>query len=154
MNKLLKLITSLTLTLGVGALGSTLTLPSIDIWYRFLNKPFFSPPDWVFGPVWTALYILMGLSLYLVWNSKSKNKNMVMGLFLSQLGLNFLWSVIFFANRNPQLAFAEIIILWIFILMTIKETKKISSNAAYLLYPYLAWVTFASILNLSVAILN
>lgn len=154
MKNLLKLIASLALTLGVGAMGSIFTVSEITTWYAGLNKPFFSPPNWVFGPVWTTLYILMGVSLYLVWISKKKKRDMVMGIFLFQLFLNFLWSIIFFANHNPQAAFIEVIILWVFILMTIKETRAISKNASYLLYPYLAWVTFASILNLAIVILN
>lgn len=149
-----KFVVSILFCLGVGGLGSLFTAPAIDNWYSTLNKPTFSPPNWIFAPVWTTLYVLMGISLYLLWISKKKGKDMAIKLFLIQLALNFLWSLIFFGMHNPQLAFLEIIILWASILSTIREAGKISKKATYLLYPYLLWVAFALILNLSVVILN
>lgn len=148
-----KLFTSIVLCLGVGGLGSVFTAPAIAAWYSTLNKPVFSPPNFIFAPVWTTLYILMGISLYLLWTSK-KNKNAAIKLFLIQLGLNFLWSLIFFGMHSPQLAFVEIISLWIAIFLTIRISAPISKNAAYLLYPYFLWVSFATLLNLSIALLN
>lgn len=149
-----KLIVSIVLPLCIGFLGSALTFPSISTWYVTLNKPFFSPPNYVFGPVWTVLYILMGISLYLLWTAKKKEKNKAIKLFLIQLVLNLFWSVIFFGLHNVQLAFFEIMALWIFILLAIRQSLLISKPAAYLLYPYIVWVSFASILNLFIVILN
>lgn len=144
-----KLILSIGLCLGVGIVGSFFTTSSIPTWYATLNKPFFSPPNFIFAPVWTTLYILMGISLYLVWQ-----KGKVPTIFWIQLILNFLWSILFFGLKNPVLGFVEIVVLWITIFLTIKNFYPISKWAAYLLIPYLLWVTFASILNLSIVILN
>lgn len=141
--------------LFAGFLGSYFTAPFIPTWYSTLNKPFFNPPNFIFAPVWTTLYILMGISLYLVIVSKSKkDKILSYKYFFTQLILNTLWSIIFFGMQNPTLAFVEIIILWIFIYKTICEFKKINTTASYLLYPYLAWVSFASLLNLAIVVLN
>lgn len=144
-----KLILSIGICLGVGVLGSIFTISSIPTWYATLNKPFFSPPNWVFGPVWTILYILMGISLYLVWI-----KRRIPAVFWTQLLLNAIWSIIFFGMKNPLLAFVEIIILWLAIFLTIKSFYKINRLAGNLLIPYLLWVSFASILNLAIVILN
>lgn len=149
-----RLIASVTLPLAIGALGSIFTVSAITTWYAILNKPFFSPPNWIFGPVWTTLYILMGISLYLLWTSKKKGKTKAIKLFLIQLVLNLFWSILFFGWHNPLAAFAEIIALWIFIFLTIRQSLLVSKNAAYLLYPYIIWVTIASILNFSLLILN
>lgn len=139
----------LILCLSAGFIGSIFTTPSIPTWYAGLAKPFFSPPNWLFGPVWTFLYLLMGISLWLVMR-----RGRVPVYFWFQLILNTLWSIIFFGFRSPFFAFIEILILWYFILRTIKSFTKISSTSAYLLYPYLAWVSFASILNFSIWFLN
>lgn len=148
------LILAILLCEGVGILGSFFTISAIPTWYATLNKPSFSPPNFLFGPVWTMLYALMGFSLYLVWTSKVKSKQMALKYFWAQLGLNALWSIIFFGFKKPGLAFVEIIALWIAIWLTIKSFRRSSRAASYLLYPYLAWVSFASILNLSVWVLN
>lgn len=148
------LILAILISEGAGILGSIFTVSSIPTWYATLVKPSFSPPNFVFGPVWTTLYALMGISLYLVWISKAKSKKYALKLFFFQLGLNALWSIIFFGLKNPGLAFLEIIVLWIAILLTIKAFSKISKNASYLLYPYIFWVSFATILNFSIWILN
>ncbi len=147
---------SLILCLGAGIIGSVFTAPAITSWYAFLNKPFFNPPNWIFGPVWTLLYILMGISLYLVLISKSKTNgyHQALQLFAIQLVFNILWSVIFFGLRNLLAAFLEIIILWIAILLTWQKFGKISRTAANLLIPYIAWVSFALLLNLAIVILN
>lgn len=149
-----KLIFSIGICLGAGILGSFFTVSSIPAWYATLQKPAFSPPNWVFGPVWTILYIMMGVSLYLVWISKGKLKQKALNLFFVQLGLNALWSIIFFGMKNPTLALVDIVALWIAIVLTIKYFYPVSRLAAYLLVPYLLWVSFASILNLSIVILN
>lgn len=140
----------------IGILGSVFTISQIPIWYAMLNKPFFSPPNWIFGPVWTTLYALMGISIYLIYESKIKktDRQFLVKIFFLQLFLNFLWSVIFFGMHLLFIAFIEILILWVVILLLIFKFYKVSKPAAYLLIPYLLWVSFASLLNLFVAILN
>lgn len=152
-NKFIKLVISILLPFAAGAIGSYFTIPSINSWYSSLNKPVFSPPDFLFGPVWTILYILMGISFYFVWTSNSPKKDAIR-LFLIQLVLNALWSIIFFGLRNPLLAAVEILFLWGAIFLTIKSFAKVSKLSSYLLWTYLAWVTFATILNLSIVFLN
>jgi translocator protein len=149
-----KLIVSIVLCLGVGAFSSYLTVSAIPTWYATLNKPFFNPPNFVFAPVWTTLYILMGISLYLLWIAKKKGKAKAIKLFLIQLAFNFSWSIVFFGLHNILLAFVEIIALWIFIMLTIRQSLLISKTSAYLLYPYVVWVSFALVLNLFIVILN
>ena len=154
-NRYLILIASVLLCLGVGFIGSLFTTASIPTWYASLNKPFFAPPNYVFGPVWTTLYILMGIAFYLILTAKkSKNRQQAINIFIMQLILNFCWSIIFFGMRNPLLAFIEIILLWILIFLTIKLFATVNKTASYLLYPYIAWVSFASILNLAIVLLN
>lgn len=149
-----KLVVSLLLPFAAAAIGSYFTFPAIGSWYQTLNKPVFSPPNWVFGPAWTILYILMGMSFYLIWISKKKGKKTAVKFFLIQLALNASWSIVFFGLKNPPLAFANILLLWITILFTINYFYKISKKAAYLLYPYIAWVSFATALNLAIVLLN
>jgi tryptophan-rich sensory protein len=151
-----KLLIAIGLCLGTGAVGGLATAGSINTWYVNLSKPFFNPPNWIFGPVWTILYILMGIALYLVWINPpaKKNPHRAEMLFGVQLFLNILWSVIFFGLKNPLAAFLEIILLWAAILLTWQKFKEISKFAANLLVPYLAWVSFAAILNLAIVILN
>jgi tryptophan-rich sensory protein len=139
----------------IGISGAVFTTPAIPTWYAGLTKPWFSPPNWLFGPVWTLLYLMMGAAAGLIWSEKTETgKNRAKWLFGVQLGLNFLWSMIFFGLRQPAVAFGEIILLWGTILATIREFLKINRTAAYLLIPYLAWVSFAAMLNLAVARLN
>ncbi len=143
-----KLILSIGLCLGAGVLGSVFTSSSIPTWYATLNKPFFSPPNWVFAPVWTILYILMGVSLYLViCNMRNVIRSKAVTIFGIQLILNVAWSIIFFGFKNPVLAFVDIVALWIAIVLTIKSFTKINKLAGNLLIPYLFWVSFASLLN-------
>jgi benzodiazapine receptor len=119
-----------------------------------LNKPFFNPPHWLFGPVWITLYLLMGISLYLIWNNDGKDSKSALIVFSIQLGLNTLWSLLFFGLKNPLLAFIEIILLWLFIVLTILFFYQKSKTASFLLIPYLLWVSFASVLNFSIFYLN
>lgn len=156
MGKLPKILLSIILCMAVGILGSMFTAPAIPGWYAGLIKPFFSPPNWLFAPVWTLLYILMGVSLYLVWSKGTKDKKVKSALkvFAIQIILNAIWSPIFFGAKNLFLAFIVIIFMWIYILNTIQAFSKVNKIASYLLYPYLAWVSFASVLNFSVWILN
>ena len=153
-NNILKLIFSVILCQLAGLIGSVFTTSSIPTWYSALNKPQFNPPNWVFSPIWIVLYFLMGISLYLVWSKKSKYKKTAVTFFGVQLGLNALWSIIFFGLQSPFYAFIEIILLWFFILMTIIYFYRISKPAAYLLIPYILWVSFAAVLNFSIFTLN
>ena len=125
-------------------------------WYNPLNKPFFTPPSWLFGPAWTVLYILMGVSAYLVWKKGFKKKQIkeALKIFAIQFVLNLSWSPIFFGAKQIFLALIVIIIMWIIIFKTIKVFAKIDKTASYLLYPYILWVSFATILNFSVWLLN
>ena len=156
MNKYIKLIIAIALPLAAGAIGSSATFTGIDSWYTTLNKPSFNPPNWIFGPVWTTLYILMGISLYLIWQKGLKKefiKNSFI-LFIVNLILNSFWSIAFFGLENPGLAFLVIIVLWIVILTLILRFYKINKLASYLLIPYILWVSFASVLNFSIWQLN
>ena len=153
MNKWVKLIASILICQIAGIIGSIFTAPSITTWYANLQKPGFSPPNWVFGPVWITLYTLIGISLYLVWNKK-KNIKIPLTLFFIQLILNSIWSIIFFGLQNPFYALIEIIILWITILLTIINFYKVSKKAGLLLLPYIIWVSVATILNYYIWILN
>lgn len=151
-----RLIASLALCFFVAFAGSMVTMPAIEGWYAGLNKPFFNPPNWVFGPVWSILYALMGISFYIVWNkglSWKKEKHAILGFF-AQLFLNFFWSFMFFGLEQPFVACFVIVALWLAIFYTFMKFKKISKTAAYLLIPYLAWVGFASFLNLFIVTLN
>ena len=135
------------------------TQSSIKTWFPTLMKPSFNPPNWVFAPVWSMLYIMMGIAAGLVWNrmEASKDKELVkksLIFFAIQLGLNALWSVLFFGLRNPMLALIEIVLLWLMIYETYIKFGKIDKIAGYLFLPYLAWVSFASILNASIWWLN
>lgn len=138
-----------------GFLGSVFTIPSIPGWYAGLTKPFFNPPSWVFGPVWTTLYLLMAIAAYLIWASGSNNKTVsALKIFGVQLILNVFWSLVFFGIHEIVWGFIVIVALWVAIFITIKQFKKINSTASLLLWPYLAWVSFATLLNFSLLILN
>lgn len=151
-----KLLVALVICQLAGVVGTLFTTPSISTWYATLRKPFFNPPNWLFGPVWVTLFILMGISFYLVWNKGAKNKKVkiALGAFAIQLALNALWSILFFGLRSPFYAFIEIVMLWTAIVFTIIKFYKISRGAALLLLPYIIWVTIAAVLNLSVWMLN
>lgn len=132
-----------------GFIGSFFTIRAIPTWYASLNKPYFNPPGWIFAPVWTILYSLMGIALFLIL-SKGMEKQSVriaVGIFAAQLMLNALWSIIFFGLKNPFFAFVEIIFLWFAILASIIAFFRLSRTAAILLIPYLLWVSFAAVLN-------
>ncbi len=151
--KFSKLFFSLIICFAVAGAGSAVTLNAISTWYAILNKPIFNPPNTIFGPVWTLLYLLMSISLAIVWSQKKKTIS-ALQMFFAQLGLNFLWSYVFFGLHLPFGGLIVIILLWAAIFQTIKRFSPISKYAAYLLYPYLAWVSFAAILNLAIVILN
>ncbi len=154
--KIIPLILSLLACYAAGAIGSYFSIDAIPTWYTTLNRPPFNPPNWIFGPVWSTLYAMMGVSLYLIWQKKTNSlvKKQGIWFFAIQLILNTLWTIVFFALQSPTGAFLMVIALLVFIVLTIRKFSKISKPAAYLLYPYLAWVSFASILNFSIMILN
>jgi len=150
-----KLLVSIILPLSLGAIAGMFTSQSVPEWYATLNRPSFNPPNWIFGPVWTILYILMGISLFLIWKQNvSKERNRAILVFLIQLLLNFGWSFIFFYFNKIGLALVEIILLWINIVIMLVLFYRIKPMAAYINIPYLLWVTFATLLNVSFYFLN
>ena len=156
MNKFLKILIAVAICLVIGFLSGFATQSSVDTWYATLNKPFFNPPNWVFAPVWTLLYILMGIAAGIVWSKGLYHKWVKTALyhFIIQLLFNGLWSIVFFGFQSPGFAFLVIIALLVLILLTYKWFKIVNKTAAYLLIPYLAWVTFAMLLNASIWYLN
>ena len=153
---ILKLIVSILICQAAGLIGSFFTTPAIPTWYAMLKKPSFNPPNWVFGPVWTTLFVMMGVAVFLVWR-KGLNTSQVkiaLTIFGVQLILNTLWSLLFFGLRSPLAGLIEIWVLWIAIALTLVFFLKISLAAGLLLLPYLAWVSFAAILNLAIWRLN
>ncbi len=132
-----------------GVFGSLATLPAIPTWYASLIKPELAPPNWVFGPVWTTLFVCMGVAAFLIWKKGTNKKEVRIALlaFAVQLALNVLWSVVFFGMQNLGAAFLEVVIFWLAILTTTALFWKLSRPAAYLMLPYLAWVSFASYLT-------
>jgi tryptophan-rich sensory protein len=151
-----KLIASIVVCQLAGLLGAIFTSSAIPTWYATLEKPPFVPPDWTFSVVWTFLYLLMGLALYNVWRKgwDHRDVRLAMGVFGIQLFLNFLWSVLFFGLRSPLLGMIEIVFLWFAIVATIWLFYRISRPAGVLLMPYLAWVSFAALLNYYIWLLN
>jgi len=154
-NEFIKLATAIILTVVLGGVGGLVTSPEIPTWYAGLIKPSFNPPNWLFGPVWTTLYILMGISCYLVWKQPaSAARNKALYLFIVQFALNFCWSFIFFGMHETGWALAEMMVLWIAILITIFAFARFSKTAAWLLVPYISWVSFAMLLNGAIWRLN
>lgn len=142
---------------AVGYVSGMVTRESVTTWYPTLEKPSFNPPNWLFAPVWTALYIIMGIAGALVWDRiDTDEENVKKGLrfFFIQLVLNALWSYLFFGLKNPMIALVEIILLWLMIYETFVQFHKVNKTAAYLFIPYLLWVTFAMVLNGSIWWLN
>lgn len=143
-----RLVSSLIICQLAGFIGALFTTPAISGWYASLEKPSFNPPNWIFSPVWIFLYLLMGITLFLIWQNLPKIEAKVALVFFTfQLILNVLWSVIFFGFKLPMLAFLEIIILWVFILLTMIKSSRVSKTTIFLLLPYILWVNFAAILN-------
>jgi len=151
-----RFIVSIVVCQLAGTVGSIFTAPAISTWYTTLRKPVFTPPNWVFAPVWITLFALMGVAAFLVWrkglrNSQSRRALMV---FAIQLTLNVFWSVAFFGLKSPLAGLILIIILWLAILVTIVYFLKVSRTAGLLLIPYIFWVSIATALNLSIVIMN
>jgi len=154
-NRILKLTISIAIPFIAGAIGNFATLPNITSWYAMLEKPVFNPPNWIFGPVWTLLYALMGMSLYLVWTSRLKQvKTKAFVAFGIQLVLNILWSMAFFGLHSPIGGLIIILGLTVAIVLTMRFFWRFSRMAVYLLIPYLLWVCFATTLNSAIVVLN
>jgi translocator protein len=156
MTNTIKLIISIAIPLAIGATSGFFTVTGVESWYQTINKPSWNPPSWIFGPVWTSLYVMMGIALYLVWKSDSSTilKKTAIILFAAQLLFNFFWSFIFFNQQLIGWALVEMIMLWVLILLTIFAFANVSKTAAWLLVPYIAWVSFAAILNFTIWRLN
>lgn len=157
MNKITRILTLVVTCLVIGYFSGMGTRSAITTWYPTLVKPSFNPPNWIFAPVWSMLYIMMGVAAGLVWNRIDFEKEIVkkaLVFFAIQLALNALWSYLFFGLRNPTLAGIEIVILWLMIFETYVKFSKINKIAGYLFIPYLLWVSFATVLNASIWWLN
>lgn len=141
------------LCLGTGAIGGWVTSGAIDSWYRTIAKPDWTPPDWIFAPVWTALFIMMAVAAWLVWRAEDRVKP-AMVLFFSQLALNLAWSFLFFGARSPGMALMDIAFLWLTVLATMLAFFDRSKLAGWLFVPYLAWVSFAALLNFTIWRMN
>jgi tryptophan-rich sensory protein len=152
----MKIVICVLLCLAVGGLSGYATSSEIKDWYLLLQKPSWNPPNYLFGPVWTTLYAMMGVSMALVWDMPVANtqKQTAMLVFGLQLFLNFMWSFVFFKWHQMGWALVEILLLWCAILFTILLFYKIHKIAAFLLVPYLCWVSFATFLNLTIWKLN
>ncbi|MFC2061621.1 TspO/MBR family protein [Elusimicrobiota bacterium] len=151
-----KFIVSIAICHLAGVFGTIFTTTAVESWYNYLNKPVFSPPNWVFGPAWAVLYTMMGIALFIVWIKAGSIERMKgqMAIFSIQLLLNVLWTVLFFGLKMQLIAFVEMLILIIAIFYTIISFYKISKAAAYLLIPYILWVGYAAVLNMTIALLN
>ena len=155
MNNTFKFIICILIPEIVGGISGFLTFNGIKSWYSTLHKPVFNPPNFLFGPVWTLLYLLMGVSLYMIWNQPAGQKRTrALLIFGVQLFLNFWWSIIFFNLKSPGIAMFEIVFLLISIIWMILAMKQVKPAAAWLQVPYLLWVAFASTLNAAIWILN
>lgn len=156
MAKIGKLICSISVCLLTGFLGSFVTRNSITTWYAQLSRPSFTPPDWAFGVVWPVLYVMMGISVFLVWNVgiNRRQVKVALSVFVLQLILNGLWTPIFFGLHLIGVALVEIVMMWAAILLTIFTFWKVSKPAGLLLLPYILWVSFAIVLNASLFLLN
>lgn len=156
LNTTAKLIFSLVITQLAGAIGSLFTMSSVNTWYAALEKPTLTPPNWLFGPVWITLYVLMGIALFLIWKQDTRRKNVqqALSLFSLQLIANATWSILFFGLQSPLCGLVNIILLLALIVATIISFWKLSKPAAYLLVPYLLWVSYATYLNAAIFLLN
>ena len=152
-NKFLTFILFLAITFLASLIGGLATITFKEPWYSLLNKPIFNPPDWVFGPIWTSLYIIMTVSIWLYWHTKNRNINTIY-IYIIHLIFNTTWSVVFFVFHNMVLAFLVLIILILLIINLILRLKRVKILSAYLMIPYLLWCIFALILNTSLIILN
>ncbi len=152
----LKLAASILICQGVGLAGAIFTRPAIPVWYASLKKPLFNPPPWIFGPVWVALYLFMGVALFLVWRGgfRKPGARAALVLFAVQLFLNALWSPLFFGLRSPAAGLADIVLLLAAACAAAVMFFRLSRAAGVLMLPYATWVAFAAVLNLSIYVLN
>jgi len=152
----MKLAASVVLCMLAGFIGKIFTTPKIGGWYAGINKPSFNPPNWLFGPVWTLLYVMMAIALYLVWRKglAAKGVKVALAVFLIQLALNTLWSFAFFGAQSPLAGLVVIVALWAMIAASIAAFAPVSRAAAVLLVPYIIWVSFATVLNAAIYLLN
>lgn len=156
MSSYVKLLIAIAIPVLAGGISGFFTVTGVESWYQTIQKPSWNPPNWVFGPVWTTLYVMMGIALWLVWKEDtSRELKLIAGiLFAAQLTLNFFWSFIFFKLELPGWAFAEILVMWVAILATIFAFAQVNKTAAWLLVPYISWVSFAAMLNFTIWRLN
>src|SRR4030043_300591 len=156
LNSVIKLIVSILVSFAAGGIGSLFTFKAIPTWYAGLKKPPYTPPRWVFGPVWTTLYILMGISVFLVWQNGlgAKGALLTFTLFWAQLAFNAFWSIIFFGMKSKGGGVIIIIVLWLLILATMIASFQVSVWAGVLFIPYIMWVSIASYLNIGVWLMN
>lgn len=153
---IIRLVVCILICEGAGLLGSIATMPHIPLWYASLTKPSFTPPSWLFGPVWTGFYFLMGVSLFLVWRlgiGRSGVRTAIV-VFAIQLALNVLWSFVFFGRQSPLGGLVVIVALWVMIVATIASFARVSTAASLILVPYILWVSFAAVLNAAIVRLN
>ena len=152
----IKFIVSIVASFAAGGIGSLFTFKAIPTWYKGLRKPPYTPPNWAFGPVWTILYILMGISVFLVWQKglATSGATLAFTLFWVQLAFNALWSIIFFGMKSKGGGIITILVLWLLIMATIITSFRVSGWAGSLLIPYIVWVSIASYLNIGVWLLN
>jgi len=152
---IVSLIVAILICFGAAAVGSFFTAKSVSTWYVTLNKPTWNPPGWLFGPVWTILYLMMATSIWLIWSKFTfKDYPVIYSIFTLQLILNVLWSGIFFGLRQPGWAVMDIAVLWLLILLYVLLTWPVSKAASLLFVPYLLWVGFAGVLNFTIWRLN
>ncbi len=154
--EIISLIVAIITCEAAGIVGSIFTASKIPTWYKGLMKPALNPPSWVFGPVWTTLYLLMGIALYIIWKKglNTEGVKFALTIFAVQLILNALWSIVFFNMENLGLALINIVLMWLSILWTIVLFYRLSPTAGLLLIPYILWVSFASYLNYAIWTLN
>ena len=154
--EVLKLVASVVVCQLAGIIGSVFTASSVSTWYAALRKPSFTPPGWLFGPVWISLYALMGVAAYLVWRNglNQREVRIALSLFVAQLILNALWSATFFGFRSPLAGLVDISALWVLIVLTIFYFLRVSATAGLLLVPYIVWVSFAAVLNYYIWAMN
>jgi len=158
MNKksIIRFLVSISLPVAVGAVAGLFTASSVKTWFVTLNKPSFNPPSWLFAPVWTTLYIVMGIAFFIIWQSKANEiiKKRSMKIYFVQLFFNFTWSFVFFYAQQPGWALVNIVVLWLLIAITIFWFSQISRVSAWLMVPYILWVSFATALNYAIWQLN
>ena len=156
MQRILTLLASLAITFGIAFVGSYFTAGSVDTWYNTLNKPALNPPSWIFGPVWTLLYALMAIAAWRVYERRNSYvpARSLLGVYAIHLVVNALWSFAFFGQQSPEWALAVIAVLWLMIVYLAFNFYRADRVAGWMLAPYLAWVSFASYLNLSIVLLN